>query len=179
VIAVVGMVLITSLSALQIVALVRPRGEWTISNVYGGDPEATDGSSCLHSSLPRRTGTAPCSSTSGTTISTSGNTRCLLDRHLGDVAGIRRHRRRLLLLPPSRLTRERTDRRNRCARVGVRAIGPLAPSLDGPSIGAQDHARRQTTTLWIVVMFSMLFADVLTLYIPEYAHEVVSGATSH
>jgi hypothetical protein len=42
VIAVSGLVLITLLSALQIVALVRPRGEWTISNVYGGDPEATD-----------------------------------------------------------------------------------------------------------------------------------------
>jgi len=42
VIAVTGLVLITVLSALQIIALVRPRGEWTISNVYGGDPTTTD-----------------------------------------------------------------------------------------------------------------------------------------
>ena len=37
-----GLVLITVLSALQLVAVVRPRAQWTIDNVYGGDPTATD-----------------------------------------------------------------------------------------------------------------------------------------
>ena len=41
-VAVGGLVLITLLSALQVVALVRPRSKWTISNVYGGDPASTD-----------------------------------------------------------------------------------------------------------------------------------------
>lgn len=38
--------------------------------------------------------------------------------------------------------------------------------------------KARISTLWIVVMFNMLFADVLTLYIPEFAQEVVSGTTS-
>lgn len=42
VIAVAGLVLIVLLSTLQLVAILRPRDEWTISNVYGGQPEATD-----------------------------------------------------------------------------------------------------------------------------------------
>jgi len=33
------------------------------------------------------------------------------------------------------------------------------------------------STLWIVVMFNMLFADVLTLYIPEFLEEVMTGTT--
>lgn len=37
-----GLILITLLGGLQLVALVRPRAEWTISNVYGGDPDSTD-----------------------------------------------------------------------------------------------------------------------------------------
>jgi hypothetical protein len=41
-VAVGGLVLITLLSALQVMALVRPRSKWTISNVYGGDPSSTD-----------------------------------------------------------------------------------------------------------------------------------------
>ena len=32
------------------------------------------------------------------------------------------------------------------------------------------------TTLWIVVMFNMIFADILTLYIPELLQEVVTGS---
>ena len=43
VVAVVGLVLMGLLAALQLVAVVRPRSEWTIRNVYGGSPEATDG----------------------------------------------------------------------------------------------------------------------------------------
>ena len=42
VIAVAGLVLIGLLGALQLVAVVRPRASWTIENVYGGSPEATD-----------------------------------------------------------------------------------------------------------------------------------------
>ncbi len=42
VVAVTGLVLIALLGSLQIVAVVRPRGAWTIANVYGGDPSQTD-----------------------------------------------------------------------------------------------------------------------------------------
>ncbi|MEL7209964.1 MAG: hypothetical protein AAGK32_17310, partial [Actinomycetota bacterium] len=42
VIAVLGLVLITLLAGLQLVAVVRPRAAWTIENVYGGSPEDTD-----------------------------------------------------------------------------------------------------------------------------------------
>lgn len=41
-VAVVGLVLIVLLGALQLVAVIRPRSEWTIENVYGGDPIQTD-----------------------------------------------------------------------------------------------------------------------------------------
>ena len=33
------------------------------------------------------------------------------------------------------------------------------------------------STLWIVVMFNMIFADILTLYIPELLQEIVTGST--
>jgi hypothetical protein len=42
VVAIAGLVLIGLLGALQLVAVVRPRTEWTVANVYGGDPGATD-----------------------------------------------------------------------------------------------------------------------------------------
>ena len=42
VIALSGLALIVVLSTLQLVAVFRPRGEWTIANVYGGDPGDTD-----------------------------------------------------------------------------------------------------------------------------------------
>ena len=42
VIAIVGLALIGLLAVLQFVAVVRPRGEWTIANVYGGSPDTTD-----------------------------------------------------------------------------------------------------------------------------------------
>jgi hypothetical protein len=41
-VAVTGLVLIGLLAGLQLVAALRPRNEWTIRNVYGGDPDATD-----------------------------------------------------------------------------------------------------------------------------------------
>ena len=37
-----GLVLIGLLGVLQLTAVLRPRAKWTIENVYGGDPEATD-----------------------------------------------------------------------------------------------------------------------------------------
>lgn len=37
-----GLILIGLLAGLQLVAVFRPRAEWTIENIYGGDPEATD-----------------------------------------------------------------------------------------------------------------------------------------
>ena len=41
-IALTGLGLISLLTALQLVALVRPRAQWTIDNVYGGSPDDTD-----------------------------------------------------------------------------------------------------------------------------------------
>ena len=37
-----GLAIIGLLGALQLVAVLRPRSEWTIENVYGGSPEGTD-----------------------------------------------------------------------------------------------------------------------------------------
>ena len=42
VIALVGIGLLSLLSALQLVAVFRPRSKWTIDNVYGGSPDDTD-----------------------------------------------------------------------------------------------------------------------------------------
>ena len=42
VIALIGLALVSLLSALQVVALLRPRAQWTIDNVYGGSPDNTD-----------------------------------------------------------------------------------------------------------------------------------------
>jgi hypothetical protein len=41
-VAITGLVLIAILGSLQLVAVLRPRGAWTIANVYGGSPESTD-----------------------------------------------------------------------------------------------------------------------------------------
>ena len=41
-VAIAGLVLMLILGAMQFVALLRPRAEWTIENVYGGSPDATD-----------------------------------------------------------------------------------------------------------------------------------------
>lgn len=37
-----GLLLILLLGSLQFVAVLRPRSDWTIENVYGGDPASTD-----------------------------------------------------------------------------------------------------------------------------------------
>ena len=37
-----GLLLMGLLTALQLVAVIKPRGGWTIENVYGGDPSSTD-----------------------------------------------------------------------------------------------------------------------------------------
>ena len=42
IVAIGGLVLIGLLSALQLVAALRPRAQWTIDNVYGGSPDDTD-----------------------------------------------------------------------------------------------------------------------------------------
>lgn len=42
IVAIAGLVLIGLLGTLQLVAVVKPHGEWTINNVYGGDPSTTD-----------------------------------------------------------------------------------------------------------------------------------------
>ena len=41
-VAIAGLMLMGLLAGLQFVAVVNPRGEWTINNVYGGSPDATD-----------------------------------------------------------------------------------------------------------------------------------------
>ncbi len=41
-VAVVGLLIITLLIVIQSVALLKPRSQWTIDNVYGGSPDATD-----------------------------------------------------------------------------------------------------------------------------------------
>jgi hypothetical protein len=42
IVAVAGLVIMGLLFALELVAVFRPRGEWTVKNVYGSDPSATD-----------------------------------------------------------------------------------------------------------------------------------------
>jgi len=42
VVAIGGLSLIGLLASLQLVAVLRPRARWTVENVYGGEPEATD-----------------------------------------------------------------------------------------------------------------------------------------
>jgi len=42
IVAITGLVLILLLASLQLVAVLNPRGNWTVKNVYGGDPSATD-----------------------------------------------------------------------------------------------------------------------------------------
>ena len=42
IVAITGLVLMSLLGGLQLVAVLRPRAEWTITNVYGGSPRTTD-----------------------------------------------------------------------------------------------------------------------------------------
>ncbi|MDH3706115.1 MAG: hypothetical protein OES57_08610 [Acidimicrobiia bacterium] len=42
IVALVGLGLMLLLAGLQLVAVLRPRAPWTIANVYGGSPDATD-----------------------------------------------------------------------------------------------------------------------------------------
>jgi hypothetical protein len=42
IVALAGLVIMGVLLAAQLVALFRPRAEWTIKNIYGGDPGRTD-----------------------------------------------------------------------------------------------------------------------------------------
>ncbi len=42
IVGVAGLILAGVLQALQLVAVIRPRGRWTVENVYGGSPESTD-----------------------------------------------------------------------------------------------------------------------------------------
>ena len=37
-----GLLLMGLLAAVELVAVINPRGEWTIANIYGGDPSNTD-----------------------------------------------------------------------------------------------------------------------------------------
>jgi Sec-independent protein secretion pathway component TatC len=41
-----------------------------------------------------------------------------------------------------------------------------------------NDVKTRLSTLWIVVMFNMVFADVLTLYIPEHLQDALSGSTA-
>jgi len=39
------------------------------------------------------------------------------------------------------------------------------------------NVKEKMSVLWIVVMFNMLFADVLTLFIPEHLEEILTRST--
>ena len=39
----------------------------------------------------------------------------------------------------------------------------------------KQEVKEKISTLWIVVMFNMVFADILTMQIPEFARELVEG----
>ena len=39
----------------------------------------------------------------------------------------------------------------------------------------KQEVKEKISTLWIVVMFNMVFADILTMQIPGYARELVEG----
>lgn len=41
-VATTGLLLIGLLAALELIAVLKPRGRWTIDNVYGGTPDSTD-----------------------------------------------------------------------------------------------------------------------------------------
>ena len=42
IIAIVGLLIMGLLFVMQLVAVLRPKAEWTVENVYGGNPESTD-----------------------------------------------------------------------------------------------------------------------------------------
>ena len=42
IVAICGLLIIGLLATLQFIAVLRPRSDWTIKNVYGGSPSATD-----------------------------------------------------------------------------------------------------------------------------------------
>lgn len=41
----------------------------------------------------------------------------------------------------------------------------------------KQETKNKVSTLWIVVMFSMVYADLLTMHIPEFAQDIVAGTT--
>lgn len=41
-VATIGLALIGLLGGLQLIAVIRPRAQWTVENVYGGSPASTD-----------------------------------------------------------------------------------------------------------------------------------------
>jgi len=42
IVGVAGLLIMGLLAALQLAAVIKPRGEWVVRNVYGGDPTSTD-----------------------------------------------------------------------------------------------------------------------------------------
>ena len=42
IVGVAGLLIMGLLAALQLAAVINPRGEWVVRNVYGGDPRSTD-----------------------------------------------------------------------------------------------------------------------------------------
>ena len=42
VVAIIGLILVLLIGTVQLIAVIRPRAEWTIKNVYGGTPDDTD-----------------------------------------------------------------------------------------------------------------------------------------
>ena len=42
IIGLLGLLLMGLLAAIQLIAIIKPREDWTIRNIYGGDPSSTD-----------------------------------------------------------------------------------------------------------------------------------------
>ena len=42
IVSITGLLLMGFLVAMQFIAVISPRGDWTVKNVYGGDPDNTD-----------------------------------------------------------------------------------------------------------------------------------------
>lgn len=82
----------------------------------------------------------------------------------------------LLFLTAGRLGRPRVHPARHLSS-GQRLSAPfywVKPPTEEDEMG---DMRAKLSTLWIVVMFNMLFADVLTLYIPAEIQDVVAGTT--
>jgi hypothetical protein len=134
IVAITGILLMTLLGGLQLIAAMRPRARWTIDNVYGGSPDATD----PRAYFAFNQGSAWADPFFWAPLQIAGSTGMMvygdLDLHLGsrlglprehvhllgdrvgDLACLRGLRRRLRLHPTPRLTGRCGDLMSRAGR---------------------------------------------------------------